>query len=63
MNEYPWTITITWGKAEYESGDDERPTETYSFAYKAELDAFMNGVVEAEGWFGFTVLEDSREQS
>lgn len=47
-----FTISIKWG----DYLDEESPEETYSFATQAELDAFMLGVAEAEGWMGYTIL-------
>ena len=42
-------ITILWG----ESPEHGQPAQTYSFATKAELDAFELGVAEMDGWLGY----------
>lgn len=61
-NPYPHYIQIAWGSAGWrESGEGDEDIESYRFESKELLDAFMNGVVEAEGWNGFEILEDSRE--
>lgn len=54
---YPHHVTILWG----EMPEDEQEPQTYRFATKAELDAFMLGVYEMDGWLGLEVQEDSRE--
>ncbi len=48
-------ITIRFGS--YEAGSHH---EAFKFATKAEADAFMTGVVSAEGWIGYEVLRDTR---
>jgi hypothetical protein len=47
------SITILWG-SDPQEGDEPK---TYTFATKAELDAFMTGVAEAEGWMGYREIE------
>ena len=42
-------ITILWGR----SPEDGQEAVTYSFATKAELDAFELGVSEMDGWMGY----------
>ena len=42
-------ITILWG----ECPEDGQEAVTYSFATKAELDAFELGVAEMDGWLGY----------
>lgn len=51
-------VTIRWGGY---IPDDEKPVETFSFATRAELDAFMTGVASAEGWTDYEIMEDSRD--
>ena len=58
VDKYPHFVEIKWGHG---LPDDEKPTESYRFETKAELDAFMNGVVEAEGWMGYEITKDSRD--
>lgn len=59
-DKYPHFVEIKWGHG---LPDDEKPVEFYCFETVAELNAFMNGVVEAEGWMGYETLRDSREES
>lgn len=57
-----WHVAIEWGSESWRAQDDEAPEAiTYTFGTKAELDAFMLGVAEAEGWMGYKVTEDSRD--
>lgn len=54
-------IEIRWGTSEYDpGGTDTRLVETFKFETKPEADAFMTGVVSAEGWMGYEVLHDTR---
>ena len=46
-----YKITIKWG----EMGDE---TKTYSFKSLEELEAFKNGVYEAQGWFDYEILKE-----
>lgn len=41
---------------------DLKHVETYHFATRAELTAFMTGILEHEGWYSATILEDSRKR-
>lgn len=51
----PFKITICWGGII----TDERPISTYEFSTKEELDAFVLGTQEAEGWENWkTMTED-----
>lgn len=52
-------IKIRWGEL-FEP--DERPTETFRFKTRAEANAFMTGVVSAEGWMGYDLIEDGRDE-
>ncbi len=56
---YPHFVEIKWG---WGIPDDERPVEFYRFETVGELNAFMNGVAEAEGWMCYETLQDSREE-
>lgn len=51
-------VTILWA----ERPEAEDKAVTYTFDTLAELDAFMLGVTEAEGWLGLHVINDSREE-
>lgn len=55
---HPHQVRIAWGDS---LPKDEMPVETYSFATEAELNAFMLGVSETEGWMGYTELELDEE--
>lgn len=43
------SVTIKWGRSFHS-------TNTYEFATQAELDAFLKGAEEAEGWDGYEVM-------
>ena len=61
-----FSVTILWGKEQESKDEDGEPylgselefftedayanAETYTFKTKAELDAFVMGVLEANGW-------------
>ena len=63
-DKYSHTVTIAWGSDGWRQVDpDADEPQTYRFETKAELDAFMTGVVEAEGWAGYEIKHDSREDS
>jgi hypothetical protein len=47
-------VTIQWG---FEAS--AQPPPTYSFNSQAELDAFMMGVEEAEGWSEYKIISTS----
>ena len=42
-------ITVLWG----ENPEHGQHAWTYSFATKAELDAFELGIAEMDGWLGY----------
>ena len=46
-------IGIVWG--EYPS-NSEYQLQEYSFNTQAELDAFLLGAYESNGWFGYNVI-------
>lgn len=59
--EKAFCVTIRWGSEStqedmYEQQGNE-PSE-YCFATEAELNAFLLGVDEMDGWMGYTVVED-----
>ena len=71
-NPRPHSVTIVFSEEACAAYDDAGgeitdevreigPVETNSFATKAELDAFMQGVHAAEGWMGMRIVFDSRE--
>lgn len=47
-------ISILWGQLPEEGQE----AVTYSFASAELLNAFMQGVGEAEGWLGYKVVEE-----
>ena len=54
----PFKVRIKWGIAP-ELGDTT--LTDYAFATQAELDAFMQGIDEMDGWSGYTVLDGDEE--
>lgn len=51
-----YQINIVWGsRPEKDSNLFE-----YKFNTQAELDAFIKGIKEAEGWLGYTVIEPDK---
>lgn len=48
-----FTISILWG----ENPEPEDEPIGYVFNTQVELDAFMEGVEAAEGWFDYEVIE------
>lgn len=47
-------ITILWGQCP-QDGDK---AVTYKFKTKGELDAFMLGVDEMDGWMGYDIVDE-----
>ena len=47
-----YKISILWGEA---PEDDAKP-KTYSFKTKSELDAFILGINEMDGWQGWEIV-------
>ena len=47
-------VKITWGVTSL--GDDQ--TKTYEFDTEKELDAFLYGVDEANGWLEYEIIEE-----
>lgn len=58
MKEAPkkYKICILWGEA---PEDKDKPT-TYSFKTKAELDAFLLGISEMDGWQGYDIVSEDQ---
>ena len=50
----PRSITIMWG----ESPEADQDPVTYTFGSQAELDAFLKGIEEMDGWAGWHVIEE-----
>ena len=44
-------ITILWGK-------DKEDKQTYTFENEHDLDMFMQGVNEANGWLDYELVEE-----
>ena len=56
------TVKIRWGEQEtirekYDLSNDSDCVE-YSFETKAEKDAFLLGIDESDGWFGYDLYDD-----
>jgi hypothetical protein len=49
----PFKVWVLWGKSFHDA-----PKE-YAFATQAELDAFLYGVEEMDGWVGYSILDGS----
>ena len=47
-------VKITWGVTSW--GDDQ--TKVYEFDTEKELDAFLFGVDEANGWLEYEIIEE-----
>ena len=60
---YPHYVTIAFGSESWRASGEGDEAQTFRFATQAELDAFMTGVTEAEGWMGFEIEEDSRDSA
>jgi hypothetical protein len=52
--EMPLKFRIIWGK----HLDESSVVSEYEFATQAEVNAFWEGVEDAQGWDGYTMLED-----
>jgi len=48
-------VKITWGVTSW--GDDQ--TKVYEFDSEKELDAFLFGVDEANGWLEYEIVEEA----
>lgn len=48
------TVEIIWG----ESPDEEATPSSYSFDTEAELNAFLLGVAEMDGWLGYETVDE-----
>ena len=48
-------VKITWGVTSW--GDDQ--TKTYEFETEKEMDAFLQGVDEANGWMEYKIIEEA----
>lgn len=53
----PITIEIRFGDTDDPELSD---TEVFTFATRAEADAFMTGIYAMDGWDSATVLQDTR---
>ncbi len=50
-------VAILWGEA---PEPDAKPI-TYTFDTNAELISFVKGIGEADGWFGWTIVEKEED--
>ena len=50
------SITIQWGTV---ASREDNPPKTYEFNTQAELDAFLLGIDEMDGWMEYEVVEDA----
>lgn len=51
------TVHVLWGGAP----EEEATPDTYTFDTEAELNAFLLGIAEAEGWMGYRTGEAINE--
>ena len=61
MSKNNYKITILWGQCP----EPHQEPITYKFETQAELNAFMLGVDEMDGWLGYEVIyseEDLKDQ-
>lgn len=49
------SVTIKWGKF---FPEEERPVTIAEFETQAELDAYMEGIDDMDGWMDYTIIED-----
>lgn len=54
-------VFIRWGRSS-DHDEDEDETHYYSFDTQAELNAFLNGVDEANGWLDYEIVADKDPQ-
>lgn len=54
----PFFVTILWGEAPQQQ---DSPIE-YGFETQAELDAFLYGMAEMDGWGGYEITDSSDEK-
>jgi|TARA_B110000483_G_scaffold30536_1_gene37074 hypothetical protein len=47
------SVTIAWGERNYQN---DNPIKTFRFNTEKELDAFLQGVNEANGWFDYATI-------
>lgn len=55
MKKEKFKVKITWGVTSW--GDDQ--TKTYEFETEEEMDAFLYGVDEANGWMEYKIIEEA----
>jgi hypothetical protein len=55
MSKEEFSITIHWGQP---MSREENPPVTYEFDTKKELEAFMLGVDEMDGWMEYVIIEE-----
>jgi len=47
------SVTIAWGERNYQN---DNPITTFRFNTEKELDAFLQGVNEANGWLDYATI-------
>jgi len=53
-----FSVTIEWGKY---TPKHERFITTVEFGTQAELDAYLQGVDDMDGWLDYTIIEDEED--
>ena len=56
MKKEKFKVKITWGVTSW--GDDQ--TKTYYFETEKEMESFLDGVHEANGWLDYEIIEEGR---
>jgi len=54
-----FSVTIMWGSNSIP--EEERFVCTAEFRTQAELDAYLQGIDDMDGWAGYTIIEDEDE--
>ena len=50
------TVTIMWGGSSIP--EEKRFVQTVEYQTQAELDAYLQGVDDMDGWADYTIIED-----
>lgn len=53
-----FSIQILWGQAP----EKDAEPQNYTFNTKAELDAFLLGIAEGDGWMGYEVITEDESE-
>ena len=56
---YIYSVSIRWGSNTIP--ENERPICQYVFKTQAELDAYLQGVDDGNGWMDYEIIEDEEK--